>query len=78
MAETISIDVIKAMSVQQRLNLIERIWETIDQEELPLTDWQKKLLDERLDEHQRNPNSGRPWDEIWDGVRALRSERDSK
>ena len=33
-------------------------------EALPLSDWQKKLLDERLEEAMANPDSWIPWEEV--------------
>jgi putative addiction module component (TIGR02574 family) len=74
MVETISMDAIRAMSIEQRLTLIEKIWETIDAEtppdEVPLSYEQREILDRRLDDMERNPGRGRPWDGIWEHVRG--------
>lgn len=41
MAQTIDIEAIAKLSVEQRLRLIEQIWDTLDERDLPpLTDWQ--------------------------------------
>jgi putative addiction module component (TIGR02574 family) len=41
---------IKAMTVEQRLDLIERVWDTLVEvpAEIPVPDWHKDELDKRL------------------------------
>jgi putative addiction module component (TIGR02574 family) len=54
------------MSVAERIQLVEDIWDSIAAvpEALPLTDDQRKELDRRLALHAQNPNEGIPWDEL--------------
>ena len=49
---------ILAMSVEERLRLIELIWESLSgsPEEIPLSDAHRRILDERLAEHERDPD----------------------
>lgn len=46
------------LSVDERRVLVETLWESLEEvaPRLPLHDWQKQLLDERLDEARRNPS----------------------
>ena len=46
------------LSVDERRALVETLWESLEEvaPRLPLHDWQKELLDERLDEAHRNPS----------------------
>lgn len=46
------------LSVDERRALVETLWESLEEvaPRLPLHDWQKELLDERLDEADRNPS----------------------
>lgn len=51
----------------ERLALAEELWASVSEtqahpETLPLPDWQKDLLDQRLEESQDDP--GKPWDEV--------------
>lgn len=34
-----------------------------------LSDEQKKILDERLEEHRKNPNAGKPWNEVMQSLK---------
>ena len=45
------------LPVEERRALVETVWESLEGEaaRLPLHDWQKKLLDERLEEADRDP-----------------------
>lgn len=54
---------IEAMSAAQRLELIGKIWDTLDPDDVPLTDEQKRELDRRLDDHARDPG-GIPWEQV--------------
>ena len=37
---------------------------------VPVPDWHKQLLDERLDEYRRDGDSGRPWQKVMDEIEA--------
>lgn len=56
---------ILAMPVADRMALVEKIWESISNERaVPLSDEQRRILEERLAEHRANPNSGTPWKQV--------------
>jgi len=57
------------LDVAERLELIEELWDSIASDpsaasQLPLTDDERALLDERLREHGANPDAARPWAEV--------------
>ncbi len=57
------------LDVATRLELIEELWDSIASDpaaasQLPLTDVERDLLDERLREHRDNPTAARPWAEV--------------
>ena len=58
------------LSVAQRLELVEAIWDSIAAapESLPVTAAQKRELDRRLADYQKNPDAGRTWEEIRDSL----------
>ncbi|MCI0534466.1 MAG: addiction module protein [Verrucomicrobiales bacterium] len=55
------------LPVQERLQLVEDIWNSIADvhEALELSDEDKKFIDARLEARQRNPNAGSPWEEVY-------------
>ena len=62
----IDMEAIKRLSVTERVRLAQDIWETLQPtaQELPLTKAQVDVLDRRLEEHQQDPASAIPWDEV--------------
>ncbi len=57
---------IAAMSRQQRLELIENLWDSLAEsaENLEVPAWHQKILDERLTDYQATPQAGSSWQEI--------------
>lgn len=57
---------IRNLSLDQRIDLVEQIWESVAEEEsrFQLTDLQKQELEHRIDDHEKKPESGRSWEEI--------------
>ncbi len=54
------------LPVEERLELAESIWESVERDarELPLHDWQKSLLDERLEAAGKNPDGWLTWEQV--------------
>jgi putative addiction module component (TIGR02574 family) len=57
------------LDVATRLELIEELWDSIASDpaaaaQLPLSDAERTLLDERLREHAADPDAARSWDEV--------------
>lgn len=68
MATIAKADLLK-LDVAERLELIEELWDSIASDpsaasQIPLTDDERALLDERLREHRANPGGARPWAEV--------------
>ncbi len=67
---------IESLSRDERLDLLQQIWESLGPEDVPVTDEQRAELDQRSDALDREMASGRevgvPWDEV---VRQLRARR---
>jgi putative addiction module component (TIGR02574 family) len=57
---------IDKLNTEERLALIELLWESlvVDPSNIPVTDAQKRMLDERLDEIEAGDDAGAPWDEV--------------
>ena len=63
---------IDRLSVEDRLALVQEIWDSIaaSPEQVPLTDAQKQELQRRLDAHAANPNDVVPWETVRDEALA--------
>jgi putative addiction module component (TIGR02574 family) len=57
------------LSIPERLQLIETLWDSISPNELPVPDAHKAALDHSLAEYERDPESGRSWDQLRDDLR---------
>ena len=57
---------IKALSIEERLALVEAIWDSIaaESENLPLTEAQRLELECRLAYHLANPDDVVPWEVV--------------
>ena len=54
----------KQLTSADRLELIGELWQTLDHDELPVSDADRDLLDDRLRDLAANPDAGRPWEEV--------------
>jgi len=72
MAEPLSIADVLKLSVPERIQLVEDIWDSIAAvpEAVPLTDAQREELDRRLDAYRRDPAAGSPWEEVRARIRG--------
>ena len=54
------------LPVDERLRLVEEIWDSLaaDPSSVPLPDWHRTELDQRLARYQANPDAVEPWDEV--------------
>ena len=66
MMNRISASDVLAMSVPERMKLIQTLWESIADapESLPVTDKDREEIDRRLEAYYRDPNAGSPWPEV--------------
>ena len=56
-----------ALSIPERIQLVEDIWDTIatEAEAVELTEDEKRIIDERLEAYHRNPDLGSPWRDVY-------------
>ena len=59
---------IDRLSVDQRISLVQQIWDSIaaDAEQRPLTDAQRQELERRADDDDANPDDLVPWEQVKD------------
>jgi len=57
---------INALSLSEKILLVEEIWDSIaiENESFELTQTQQDELDRRIKSYNENPNQGRSWEEI--------------
>ncbi|TAK87929.1 MAG: hypothetical protein EPO20_00350 [Betaproteobacteria bacterium] len=60
---------IERLSIEERLRLVEELWDSIA-EATPLTDAQRAELDRRLAEHEANPDDVVSWENIKASITA--------
>lgn len=52
------------LSPADRLELIESLWDTLSEEDLPVTPEERALLDARLADLKANPGDQSPWQDV--------------
>lgn len=69
---TLSQHDIEMLTVEERLDLIERVWDslTVTQDDIPLTDPQRAELDRRIDQLEENGPVGIPWEQVVDRIKS--------
>jgi putative addiction module component (TIGR02574 family) len=57
---------IERLGIEERLTLVEELWDSIaaDSSAVPLTQTQRDELDRRIADHEINPDDVVPWEEI--------------
>ena len=60
------------LSIPERIQLVEDIWDTIaaEAESVELSEEDKKIIDERLEAYHQNPLLGSPWEDFVKRVTA--------
>jgi putative addiction module component (TIGR02574 family) len=69
---TLSQHDIEMLTVVERLELIERVWDslTMTQDDIPLTNSQRAELDRRIDELEEKGPVGIPWEQVLDRIKS--------
>jgi putative addiction module component (TIGR02574 family) len=64
---------IDTLSPEERLDLLEKLWDSLEPSQIPVTEAQKRELDRRLDALDRDVAERRalgvPWDEVLEQLR---------
>jgi putative addiction module component (TIGR02574 family) len=63
---TATLNEIATLSIEERINLVQHIWDSIAAEQTcaELTDQQKQELDRRIADHENDPENVMTWEEI--------------
>ncbi len=55
---------ISSLTPEQKLRLIEELWDRLSDDEIPITEAQRQELERRLADLESNPDKVVPWDEV--------------
>jgi len=63
---TATLNEIASLSIEERIRLVQAIWDSIAAEQAypNLTETQKRELDHRIDDYEINPDNVMTWEEI--------------
>lgn len=53
-----------SLSTEEKLELIDELWESLGADDLPLTDELRRVLDERIEAMNRDGSVGIPWEQV--------------
>lgn len=58
------------LTVEEKIDYIQSLWDRIaaTPDTVPVPEWHKRVLDERLAAHQADPLAGTPWEEARDAI----------
>ena len=72
----ISAEDILSLSIPERIQLVEEIWDTIanQSENLEITQEEKQIIDERLEAWRRNPKLCSSWEEVYQRITANKND----
>ena len=56
----------ESLSVDEKIEYVQALWDGILEsgDEVPVPDWHREVIAERLAEHRANPDAARPWPEV--------------
>ena len=70
----------KALPTNERIRLVQDLWDTIaeEPENVEISDEHRRILDERLREHEENPTDVVPWEAVKDEAHKILQDRRSR
>lgn len=57
-------DQVLRLSGEERLEFVEKVWSSLPNREVPITDYERSVLDERLADCEKNPKAENSSDEV--------------
>jgi putative addiction module component (TIGR02574 family) len=56
------------LSATEKFELLDELWESLESDELALTEAQRDELDHRIGQYERNPDEIVPWEQVRAGL----------
>jgi putative addiction module component (TIGR02574 family) len=65
------------LSVDEKIDYIQSLWDrvTAGSEDIPVPEWHRRILDERMEAYRANPEEGRPWEEVYEDLQRKLQDR---
>ncbi|MBX3459788.1 MAG: addiction module protein [Planctomycetes bacterium] len=61
----VTADDVSKLSREEKLRLLEMVWESLRAEQdLPVPEWERQLIEQRLAAFRSEGSTGRPWSEV--------------
>jgi len=59
------------LSVDEQIEYVQSLWNRIaaSPEQVPIPEWHREILDERVKDYEANPNAGESWDVVRERLR---------
>ena len=59
------------LPVEDQIEYVQSLWDRIaaTPEQVPVPEWHRNILDERLRDHDANPDAGETWDVVRERIR---------
>jgi putative addiction module component (TIGR02574 family) len=64
-------------SIDERIDFVQSLWERIaaTPEQVPVPDWHRRIIQERLESYRADPTGGRSWADIRTEIEAKLRDR---
>ena len=68
------------LSQEDQIDYVQSLWDRIaaTPDQVPVPDWHRQVIRDRIADHQANPPEGRPRDEVRDEIRKQLAPRRSQ
>ena len=68
------------LSAEDKIDYVQSLWDRIaaSPEELPVPEWHKQIISERLAAYQTNPSEGRTWEQVRNDLEKKLTKKPSK
>jgi putative addiction module component (TIGR02574 family) len=65
------------LSVDERIDFVQSLWDRIaaTPEQVPVPDWHRRIIRERLKAYRTNPTDDRPWADVRTEIEAKLQDR---
>jgi len=65
------------LPVEDQVEYVQSLWDRIAArpDQVPVPEWHRHVLDQRLAAHEANPEVARPWEEVRDEIRSKLGSR---
>ncbi len=62
-----------ALTAEAKLEYVQSLWErlSLDPERVPVPEWHREIVRERVEAYRCNPDQGKPWHEVREELRRL-------